>query len=506
MPHEIEANWDQVHLLPACIEDWIGAEHPARFIREFVEGLDLSALGFASSSGGTEGRPRYATKLMLRVWLYGYYQKVRSTRALELACRERMGFVWLCGTHRPDHNSLWRFWDGNRSALSGLFKQSVRVAIKLQMVGFVTEAIDGPKIQSCSGTRSACDEASLKRQLAALDKQICELEEQLAHFARSGPDDDLPAQLRSKSALRAKVRSALRDVQNDKARHIHPNEPDARRMNVDARNRFAYNAQAVVDEKEQIITGADVVNEPNDKAQLNTMIEHAEQVTGQACEQSLADGGYYSGEQIRQAQDKNVIMPLPRVSENKEDNPYHVSCFEYDSQRDEVVCPQKRRIPFQRERIRGENTVRIYRSAQTCKGCPVREQCTKDRNGRTIEIAPWHDAVNAHREKMSTQAALQAYQQRARIVEPVFAWIKNNDGLRRWSFRGLDKVKTQWSMLCTSRNLRAIFRKWKESRQNPSPTDPNLVPNLSHYWIQTLFFRLFTQLGTHWSPFAATPA
>ena len=256
MPYEIEADWDQVHLLPACIEDWIVAEHPARFIREFVEGLDLSALGFAVSSGGTEGRPRYATKLMLRVWLYGYYEKVRSTRTLERACRERMGFVWLCGNHRPDHNSLWRFWDQNRSALSGLFKQSVRVAMKLRMVGFVTQAIDGTKIQSCSGTRRTCDEASLKRQLAALNKQIEELEEQLAHSAHSEPDDHLPAEYLSKSALREKVRAALREVQDDKARHIDPNEPDSRRMKARGGTRFAYNAQAVVDAQEQIITGS----------------------------------------------------------------------------------------------------------------------------------------------------------------------------------------------------------------------------------------------------------
>ena len=277
-------------------------------------------------------------------------------------------------------------------------------------------------------------------------------------------------------------------------------------MNVGGRNRFAYNAQAVVDEQEQIITGADVVNEPNDKSQLNTMIEQAEQVTGQACEQSLADGGYYSGEQIRQAQDKNVIVPLPLVSQNKEDNPYHVSCFEYDSQTDEVVCPQKRRIPFQRERIRGQSVVRIYRSARTCKDCPVRAQCTGDRHGRSIEIAPWYDAVNAHREKMATEEAKQAYSKRAGIVEPVFAWIKNNDGLRRWSFRGLDKVKTQWSMVCTSRNLKVIFRKWQQARKTPSPTDPNSAPNLFGDWIQTQFCRLFARLEAHWNLFATALA
>lgn len=155
MSHEIEADWNQVQMLPACVEDWISAEHPARFIREFVDELDLVELGFSISSGGTEGRPGYSTKLLLRAWLYGYYEKVRSSRQLEHACSERMGFVCLCGTHRPDHNTLWRFWNANRQSLSGLFKQSVRVAVDLNMAGFVTQAVDGTKIQSCSGNAVA---------------------------------------------------------------------------------------------------------------------------------------------------------------------------------------------------------------------------------------------------------------------------------------------------------------------------------------------------------------
>ena len=460
MPHEIEADWDQVHMLPACIEDWIGDDHAARFIREFVDSVDLAELGFSLSSGGTQGRPSYSTKLMLRVWLYGYFEKVRSTRQLEKACTERMGFVWLCGAHRPDHNSLWRFWNQNRSALSALFKHSVRVAMRLNMVGFVTQAIDGTKIQSCSSTRRSCDEASLQRQLGRLDKRIEELEDELARSEATETDTSLPKQLRQQSALRERVREALSEVKDGAARHLHPNEPDARRMGVDGRNRFAYNAQAAVDAKEQIIVAAEAVNEPNDKAQLGPMIDQAAQTTGQRSEQTLADGGYSSGGQIEQTEDSNVIMPLPSGSQNPEDKPYHASRFRYDREADVVICPQGRSIPFQRERERSGALVRVYRSAQTCKDCPVRSQCTKDRHGRTIDIASWYDAHERHRVKMSTAEAQKAYALRAPTVEPVFGWIKSNDGLRRWSFRGLAKVQVQWKMLCTSQNLRAIFRKW----------------------------------------------
>ena len=469
MPHEIEADWDQFHMLPACVEDWIGSDHAARFIREFVDELDLGDLGFLLVSGGTQGRPRYATKLLLRVWLYGYFEKVRSSRQLEKACTERMGFVWLCGGHRPDHNSLWRFWKENRAALKKLFKQSVQVAMQLKMVGFLSQAIDGTKIQSCSGTRSSCDQASLQRQLERLDKSIEELEQALEQTAGGGEADaSLPRELRQQSALRERVREALTQVQAGTARHIHPNEPDARRMGVDGRNRFAYNAQAAVDSKEQVIVAAEVTNAPNDKGQLKPMIEQASQTTGQNCAQTLADGGYSSAEQIAQTQAHNVVMPLPSSVENKDERPYHASNFTYESKSDEVICPQGRRIPFQRERLRGGARVRVYRSAQTCKGCPVRTLCTKDRHGRTIDICANHEALQAHRSKMATPESQQAYQLRARIVEPVFGWIKELDGLRRWSYRGLENVTVQWKMLCTAQNLRSIFQKWLQSR-SPRP-------------------------------------
>ncbi|WP_269525809.1 transposase [Coraliomargarita parva] len=154
MAEALEADWNQVHLLPAQIEDWISSDHEARYIRSFVEELDMVSLGFAQYYGGGRGRPPYATRLLLRAWLYGYLRKVRSTRKLERACQEEMGFIWLCGTLKPDQNSLWRFWRAHRKQIKEVFLQTLKMAVSLDMIGFVTQAVDGTKIQAvCSSHR-----------------------------------------------------------------------------------------------------------------------------------------------------------------------------------------------------------------------------------------------------------------------------------------------------------------------------------------------------------------
>lgn len=447
-------------MLPPAIEDWIGPEHPARFIREFVESIDLAEFGFELPEPTVEGRPRYSPALLLRAWLYGYLKKTRSSRKLEEACAEQMGFIWLCGALRPDHNTLWRFWKANSKALRKLFARSVEVAVNLKMVGFVTQALDGTRIQAQCSSRRTCDEGSLKRMIERLDKELEDYERALLD-AQSDPvrPIDMPSELRKSSELREQVRDALAQVEQGVAKHVNPREREARRMSADGRNRFAYNAQAVVDAKSQILVAAEVVDEPNDTQQLAAMVELSERTGGEATQTTLADGGYSTGKQLQKAQARSqeVVMPLPSASKNQEDKPYHASNFAYDEKADEVVCPQGRRIPFQRERIRKGVAHRVYRSAATCKDCPVRSQCTADRHGRAIDVSPWREAIEIHRQKMDTDEAKEAYKRRAPLIEPVFGWIKQCDGMRRWSFKGLESVRTQWAMLCAARNLWKIY-------------------------------------------------
>lgn len=478
----LRADFEQIHLLPPSVEDWVSADHPARFVREFVEALDLRELGL-DQMNREQGGVSYEPSLLLSVWLYGYMRRVRSTRALERACREEMGFVWLSGNHRPDHNALWRFWNAHREGVRKLFTQSVKVAVDLQLVGMVVQALDGTKITAACSGRGGFDQAHLEKLLARLDAQIDQRE---AEIARAGEQHSsaLPKPLQHQRRLRDSVKAALQRVRAGEAKHVHPGDPQAARMSCDGRNRFAYNAQAMVDTQKQVIVAEEVSNAPADHGLLQPMVAKAatvrEQVGSEQTPAIIADGGYASGEQLQAVAQTghDVLTPLPSAMSPQRDHPYHASHFHYDAQTKTVTCPQGRQLPLQRMRTRRGHPVEVYRSAAVCKDCPVRAQCTTDRHGRTIDIGPGHAQLVALRKRWQRPGTTEYYGLRAPTVEPVFAQIKQQMGFRRWTVRGLTKVQTQWSILCTTWNLQKIYQQWRKDRgeNGPKTTNPDRGP------------------------------
>jgi transposase len=171
MSKDIRADYSQTFLLPLSLENWVGVNHPARFIRDFVASIDFESLGFRVPQLST-GRPPYSADLLLSVWLYGYLNRIRSSRGLERACRERVSLLWLTGMNSPDHNTLWRFWSLNKTALRVVFRQVVVVAYDSGLVGLAVHAVDGTKIRACSSSRSGCHKKELGEMLKHLDVSI----------------------------------------------------------------------------------------------------------------------------------------------------------------------------------------------------------------------------------------------------------------------------------------------------------------------------------------------
>lgn len=468
MAQVIAPDYGQEFLLPPSLEDWIAADHPVRFLREFVDQLDLAALGFAMPQG-KQGRPTYAPSLLLKIWLFGYFHKTFSTRKLEEACSEHLPLLWLSGMIAPDHNTLWRFWRDNKKAVQGVYKQTVQVAFKSGAVGLALQALDGTKIEAAASGYSAWSKEYMEKLLGALDASLEQKELQVVEENANleGPGPRLPAGLAERQALRQQISEGLAQLAADGRNHYHPVEPEARRMKVSGRNRFAYNAQAVADAQEGIIVACEATRQETDTGQLAAMIEQSHENLGLAAQAAnpltLADGGYGAGADLQKVAEKGwpVLVP-PYGGNTDQDHPYATQHFTYEETTQRVTCPQGQVLDHE-----GHTTkkgVRVERFRCHHQDCPVRAQCTGDPKGRQVEVWPHTPAVQAMRQRLSQPSAQKIYAQRQAIIEPRFAQIKQHHGFRRWTVWGLENVRTQWTMVCAALNLRILYRRWKAGR------------------------------------------
>lgn len=482
---EIKADYSQSFLFPPTLEDWVPKDHPARFIRLFVESLDFEALGFKIRESD-EGRPNYSNDLLLKVWLYGYYEKIRSTRSLEKACKNQLPLVWLTGMNFPDHNSIWRFFNNNVKALKQIFSQSVKLAHKFDMVGLVLQAIDGTKIMADVSRNRSLHKQDLTEYLKKLDQSIDEVIEEVKskESQESGlPGYQLPLHLQNKTKLKELIETGLEELSREAklelkkeleigleklsaagVDHLSLTAEESRLMiHKNGQKEYSYNAQCVVDSQEQIITGAKVCADAEDRHQLCGMIEESGMNIGAISEESLADGGYFCGEELSKAADKGyeVSVNLPKNIKGEGSNKYHKSNFVYNREKDVYICPEGSELFFYYEKPGSGKSyrVRIYRCVNGC--CRFRNQCSRSKRGREIERTPYEEVIYKQILKQSDRDKPKLLWLRKEIVEPVFGWIKRNQGFQRWSFCYLEAVDTQWKLLCTTINLHKIYRKWR---------------------------------------------
>lgn len=461
MSRAITANYNQTMMFPMCIEDWIGDDHPARFLREVVNSMDLSAMGFKISMGD-DGRPHYDEHLLLRVWMYGYCNKIRSLRDLEKACRENMALIWLTGNNAPDHNTLGRFFRDNKKAIRGVHKRSVQIAAKAGLVEFLLFAVDGSKLQSAASGRTSLSKKQLDKLLKQQDEEIAALEKDIEESMAAGSEAGwaLPRQLSDATALREAVIAAQSALDAEGASSLSVADPEARTMKTQDGKRMAYNAQAVADAANGIIVGADVTNEANDVHQLAPMLEEtARTLGGLKAEETLADAGYDCPEQIAAATDAGYEVMMPLAVEKADE--FHAVNFMRNAETGQVVCPMGRALEFERARASksGNCELRVYRCKHGAQ-CQRAAECTKDKRGRAVELSPWHEKTQAQLAKQKDPGKRCKLKRRCAIIEPVFARIKERMGFRRFTVHGLENVKAQWSLVCAAHNLNKLYKHW----------------------------------------------
>jgi len=467
MGREILPEFGQQLLFPPALEDWVPDDHPARFVREFVRALDFDELGIEEPSG-PRGGIYFARETLLGVWLYGYFERIRSTRALERACLNHVGFIWLTGNRAPDHNTLWRFWRRNRRALKRVFGRSVRVAADAGLVSMALHAVDGTKIKAAASKHGLKSREQLERALVRLDGLVEAAAAEIdASEPRGGSSESrLPESLRSAEALRDSVRSALERLESEKRKQINPDEPDARVMKGNEGLDLSYNAQAATEGQSGVIVAAEVVDSPCDAGQLVDMLDRVDENLGAVAEETVADGGYSSAAEMAKAEarDYSVLMkPQEGPRRAGSEKPLASKNFRFEAATNRVVCPKGGILEPEGHAKWGrrkKHKVQRYRCKN--RNCPFRAECTRDPRGRPVDISEHWASEERMRQKLRREDKQLALKRRSPIAERTFAVIKHIGGFRRWLVRGIESVRAQWYMVCTAVNLRILFGHWKE--------------------------------------------
>lgn len=483
MLEKIKANYKEVYLFPPSIDDWIIEDDPARFICDFVDSLDLMEVGIDVRKNKT-GRPCYDERLLLKVWLYGYFECIRSTRKLEKACRRDVGLIWLTCQHYPDHNTLWLFLKNNRKSIKKIFKQAVKVSMKSGLVGMVLNALDGTKIAADVSKKKSFHKKDIELIIEVLEDSVKNyMEEVEENEEEERWEWRLPRKLKKKEERKAwiekkiselskeeklkikrGVEQQLKELKESDTNHLNETDSECRMIKCEGKIEFAYNAQAVVDDKNGIIVAADVIEDEADNHELVPMLDEVKENTNKIAEETVADGGYFSGSQLYKSESKGYdvlvnILEKSITGNHDKSSEFHQSNFTYDEEKDCYICPREGILTYHDTRKRKDYEARRYQ-CKDYKTCPVRWECSKCKTGRRIEISPYQSSIENQIEKQKDPDKKALLKRRKEIVEPTFGYMKHILGFRRWTVRGLDKVKPQWYMLCTTVNLKKMYKAW----------------------------------------------
>jgi len=416
-------------------------------------------MGFKVRDVHTDGRPGFSPSLLLKIWLFGSYERVHSSRALERQCKRDLALLWLSGMNYPDHNTLWRFWSENKGAIKRLFKESVRIAMEQELIGMVYHAIDGTKLVANASRFKGLNKKEMSLLLKHIDDYVEEMSDEVEKHGDREPDDRLPKELQEAQELQRRVRENVVSLQQKEHGTLSPVDMDSRKMRLNQGSiEYGYNAQAVADQQSGIIVGATVSQEESDNHLLSTLLEEVKDTTGSQASTSTADAGYFSGEELEKIEDlgADVYVNIPlehnRSADKSSADPYHSNNFSYDRTRDVFICPHGQIL--ERAGTRGSY------SAYRCRGfkrCSHKAACTKSRQYKRIMVHRCHESIRRHKQKVASVEAQELLRQRGPLIERIFGWIKEQYGLRRLLSRGLENARAWWYLACTVYNLRKIW-------------------------------------------------
>ena len=457
-------NRSQAILFPHCIEEIIPLDAEVRIIEAFVESLPLKELGFHDHIPSEEGRPMYHPKDLLKLYIYGYLNRVRSSRHLEKECERNVELIWLLKGLRPCFRTIAGFRSEHPEVFRNTFQHLVSGLNRKGLLGRKIVAIDGSKFRAVNSKKNNFNQKKINRQLAYIDEKIGHYIQELDEGDLSDSDAAIVEQkLTNHRKQKRKYKRLEKQLHESGVEQISTTDPDARSMVVHGQVvEVCFNVQTVVDDKHNLVVAYQPTNR-NDKKALLAMARRAKAAMGVHTLTVLADKGYHNGEQLHSCAEEQVItyvaVPDPPRNSPIPTSDYYGEKFRYNKKKDTITCPMGQTLKSNGQwydRKYDENITRIkHYKTPKCKTCPVLALCTSNEKGRIMERSEYAEAAERNTQRVRKQPSI--YAARQQIIEHVFGTIKRQWGYDHILLKGLRKNDGEFGLIYLVYNLRRII-------------------------------------------------
>jgi transposase len=454
---------EQQVLFPETLDEYVTVDNPVRFIDAFVGTLEMRDLGFARAVPGEEGRPSYDPRDLLKLFIYGYLNRTRSSRKLEVETHRNLEVIWLMRKLRPDHKTISIFRREHPEALKRVTREFTMLCKRLDLFGSSLAFIDGTKLRAVNSKDRNFTAPRLEKLLALIEEQVeeylKELEESDAAEAKESgaTDTDLPKKIEALSERKKLYVGYLKELKESGQSQLSLTDAESRRMKLHGDYAVCYNAQIAVDSKHHLIITEDVTDQVNDREQLAPMAVAAKEALGVETLEVGADRGYHNGSHVVECEANGITpyVPAPKTSKNQGKGRFTKEEFDYSAERDAYRCPAGEWLIPCTETEKDGRTLRYYANWKACEGCPLREQCTQSKQGRRIMRTPEEERVEAMAERLRERPELML--ERKCAVEHPFGTVKWWWDCSYFLMKGLRKVRGEFSLMVLAYNMRRVM-------------------------------------------------
>jgi transposase len=454
----------QSTLFPESLEDWICEDNPVRVIDVFVDELDLAELRFGGVDPETTGRPSYHPSVLLKLYIYGYLNRVQSSRRLEREAGRNVEVMWLTGRLVPDHKTIADFRKDNGPAIRKVCARFVALCRELGLLTKASVAVDGSKFKAVNNRDKNFTRAKMERRLAQIEESVARYLSQLDTADLHEPSEALAARtehLKEKLAKLASETQRLRAIEKEMLtspdQQISLTDPDSRSMATSGRGSgvVGYNVQVAVDTEHHLIVTHEVTNIGSDRSQLANVASQAKDVLGADHLDVVADRGYFNSTEILACDqaDITVTLPKPMTSGAKSDGRFGKQDFVYLSTEDVYRCPGGEKLTYRYTNEEDGKTLRRYWT-MACPRCPLKSQCTK---GPERRITRWEHEHLLEAVQQRLDENPQAMRQRRETVEHPFGTLKMRMGATHFLMKRLPKVATEMALHVLAYNLTRVM-------------------------------------------------